>query len=235
MVHAIMVVTVDDMAGPAPLLWHGYTREWNIPRESAQRNVAALAQQVFADFRLRSACDESFASSGRIGPSQTSSSASSSDRALILPQFSVPEGVLRFAVPSSSEGEVLRVVWRFIPPFAAVAGLALQDGESLGMAQHVLAILCRVMCEQTSAGALQPSSSSSSSSSVSSSSSSSSSSSRGTGKAPAAVRKELFEARPDEAAILLEHFLPSGQLVLMNTSYAKHLRKEAETLMASKS
>lgn len=229
MVHAFAVVTIDEAAGPTPLLWHGFTRDWNIPRESAQRNFAALAQRVHADFRLRAACDDSFASSGRLGPSPSAPGASLSQQekdAKPSQLFSVPEGVLRLSVspsalpPPPGPASVVRVVWRFIPQFAAVASMVLQDGESLGMAAHVLAVICRVMCEQTSSGG---------------SSSAMSSSTRASGKTPQAVRKELFETRPDEAVILLEHFLPSGQLVILSSSYSKHLRKEAEALMSSKS
>lgn len=110
----------------------------------------------------------------------------------------------------------VRIIWRSVPQFAAAAALVLQDGESIPLAQHVLATVSRVLCDQAGVGA-----------------SSASSGSVGSGSA-VALRKEFFEARSDEAAVIMDHFLPSGHLVVINGSYFKHLKKESETLISSK-
>lgn len=124
--------------------------------------------------------------------------------------------------PGNNNGapKAVRIVWRSVPQFAAAAALVLQDGESIALAQHVLATVCRVLCEQATG----------SSGSVSSSSSKVG----GVAAAVAALRKELFETRPDEVAVIMDHFLPSGQLVVINGSYYKHLKKESEALISSK-
>lgn len=230
MVHAVVVVAVDEgSSAAAPLLWQGYTPEWNLPRDAAPRRVAALCAQVFADVRLRLACDDSFFVSGRVGPPPSSSSSSSSQHhhhpqqqssggGGPLPRISVAEGVLRLSGDSCScSCGSVRVVWRVIPQFAAAACVALQAGEALCVAQHALAVLCRAFLEQTSAGAAALLQSQSQQT-----------------KPPLLLRKELFETRPDEAAALLEHLLPCGMPLVLGPGFAKHLRKEAEALMGSK-
>ena len=45
---------------------------------------------------------------------------------------------------------------------------------------------------------------------------------------------ETFLVKPDEGVILLEKFLPCGQLLVLQTNLIKHLKKEADSLIVQK-
>ncbi len=45
---------------------------------------------------------------------------------------------------------------------------------------------------------------------------------------------ETFQVKPDEALILLEKFLPCGQLLVLQSNLIKHLKKEADAIVGQK-
>ena len=45
---------------------------------------------------------------------------------------------------------------------------------------------------------------------------------------------ETFLVKPDEALILLEKFLPCGQLLVLQSNLIKHLKKEADAIVGQK-
>ncbi len=45
---------------------------------------------------------------------------------------------------------------------------------------------------------------------------------------------EIFSVKPDEALILLEKFLPCGQLLVLQSNLIKHLKKEADAVIGQK-
>lgn len=200
----------------------------NVPRLPPLEGVLRFAvpsQEALQEMVLSLGDDDSDANDGDSVSAGTISNTTAElpavSKASVVVQQQSPPIVLQ--TPGGTAHRAVRVIWRSVPQFVAAAALVLQEGESLALAQHVLATTCKALCEQTSAG--------SGSSSGSGGPSSSPSSSR---KSVAALRKELFETRSDETAVVLDHFLPSGELVVINGSYYKHLKKEAEALISSK-
>ena len=46
--------------------------------------------------------------------------------------------------------------------------------------------------------------------------------------------RETFVVKPDEALILLDQFLPSGQLLVLSNALIKHLKVQADTMILQK-
>ena len=45
---------------------------------------------------------------------------------------------------------------------------------------------------------------------------------------------ETFQVKPDEALVLLDKFLPSGQLLVLSNNLIRHLKKEADAVIIQK-
>jgi len=168
--------------------------------------------------------------------SNTAAAAAAADAVMKAP----PEGCLRATVrgtdvyPVASRSEeaaevansgadalwtmrkTARVLWRYVPQLCAAACMILEDTDSLSLAQHSLAVVAKVLCEQQAAPSLLHSVRS------------------GGAADPASLRKFIFEQRPEETAAIVDRYLPSGTLLIMPQAYQKKLRKDVENLVSSK-
>eukprot|EP01112_Ceratiomyxa_fruticulosa_P009650 TRINITY_DN2526_c0_g2_i1.p1 TRINITY_DN2526_c0_g2~~TRINITY_DN2526_c0_g2_i1.p1 ORF type:complete len:223 (+),score=35.89 TRINITY_DN2526_c0_g2_i1:69-671(+) len=195
MVYAFFIHSLD---APTVFLSYFYTPEGNNVHQPKRQEY--IVNQVLDDFRYRALCDRGI--DNRIGETYDGT----------VKHLAQKEGIFRVPINSTTElyfSQPKFILWR--RALGALYTLVIESDENRLLASNFLSLFGKVLSDHFKLISVKSGGPSSSNINPQNPS---------LGLTPTSE----FFMRPEEVIVLLQHYLPNGQLLFLSTQFSKHVK-----------